>query len=67
MLFRQMVFFAIILYAFIGVFKQPNISRLELGNYLICVFLLISFFKFLIFFLLNKYRSTLGGETLGML
>lgn len=61
LLFRQMVFFAIILYAFIGVFKQPNISRLELGNYLICVFLLISFFKFLIFFLLNKYRSTLGG------
>ena len=62
LLFRQMLFFAIILYAFIGVFKQPNISRLELGNYLICVFLLISFFKFLIFFLLNKYRSTLGGN-----
>ena len=62
LLFRQMLFFAIILYAFIGVFKQPNISRLELGNYLICVFLLIAFFKFLIFFLLNKYRSTLGGN-----
>ncbi|WP_159018821.1 undecaprenyl-phosphate glucose phosphotransferase [Algibacter sp. L3A6] len=62
LLFRQMLFFAIILYAFIGVFKQPNISRLELGNYLICVFLLISFFKFLIFVLLNKYRSTLGGN-----
>ncbi|MEL0651816.1 undecaprenyl-phosphate glucose phosphotransferase [Algibacter sp. TI.3.09] len=62
LLFRQMLFFAIVLYAFIGVFKQPNISRLELGNYLICVFLLISFFKFLVFFLLNKYRATLGGN-----
>ncbi len=59
---RQMVFFAIILYAFIGVFKQPNISRLALGEYLIFVAFSITFFKFLIFYLLNRYRAALGGN-----
>jgi len=49
-------------YAFIGVFKQPNISRVELGYYVLCVFVLISFFKFLIYILLNKYRSAFGGN-----
>lgn len=59
---KQLVFFSITLYAFIGIFRQPNISRLELGNYLICVFSLITFIKFLLFSLLNKYRATLGGN-----
>ena len=59
---RQIVFFAIVLYAFIGVFKQPNISRLALGEYLICVALAITIFKFLIFYLLNRYRAALGGN-----
>ncbi|MDN3664909.1 exopolysaccharide biosynthesis polyprenyl glycosylphosphotransferase [Algibacter miyuki] len=62
LLFKQMLFFSIILYAFIGLFKQPNISRLELGNYLLCTFILVTFVKFLIYFLLNIYRSTLGGN-----
>lgn len=59
---RQIVFFAIILYAFIGFFKQPKISRLALAEYLFMVLLLVSFFKFLVFFLLNRYRAALGGN-----
>ncbi len=59
---RQIVFFAIILYAFIGVFKQPNISRLALAEYLLYVAFAITFFKFLIFYLLNRYRAALGGN-----
>ena len=62
LLLRQTIFFFFILYAFIGFFKQPNISRLALGNYLILVFVLVSFFKFLSFFLVKKYRSELGGN-----
>ncbi|PQV49660.1 putative colanic acid biosynthesis UDP-glucose lipid carrier transferase [Jejuia pallidilutea] len=62
LLLKQIVLFAAVLYAFIGFFKQPNISRLNLGNYLILVFGLLTFFKFLIYFLLNKYRSSLGGN-----
>lgn len=62
LLFRQIVFFAIALYAYIGFFKQPLMSRLALGDYLLLVFLLISVFKFLTIFLLKKYRSVLGGN-----
>ena len=62
LLFRQIIFFCIILYAYIGLFKQPSISRLALGNYIFVVFLFVSFFKLLFFFILNKYREALGGN-----
>jgi len=62
LLIKQIVLFALILYAFIGVFKQPNISRLALGNYLLMVLLIITFFKFFSYFLLSKYRIYLGGN-----
>ena len=62
LILKQTVLFAIVLYAFIGFFKQPNISRINLGNYLFFVFVSITVFKFLTFFLLNKYRSILGGN-----
>ncbi len=62
LLLRQIILFSIVLYAFIGFFKQPNISRLALGNYLLTVFALVTFFKFLFFYLLNKYRAVLGGN-----
>jgi putative colanic acid biosynthesis UDP-glucose lipid carrier transferase len=63
LLIRQFVVFLLVLYAFIGFFKQPDISRLALANYLLFVFVLVAFFKFLTYFLLNKYRSALGGNT----
>lgn len=62
LLFRQMIFFAVILYAYIGFFKQPNISRLELVNYLLFTFVIVSVFKFSTIFLLKKYRTTLQGN-----
>ncbi len=62
LIIKQIVIYAVILYAFIGFFKQPHISRLNLGNYLLFIFGILTFFKFLVFFLLNKYRSALGGN-----
>lgn len=62
-LFRQIIFFAIILYAYIGFFKQPFISRLSLGHYLLFTFITTSLFKFLTTFLLKKYRTVLSGNT----
>lgn len=62
LLLKQLVIFSLALYAFIGFFKQPYISRLNLGNYLVFSFFVLSFFKFLTYFLLNKYRSALGGN-----
>ena len=62
LLLKQFILFSIVLYAFIGVFKQPNVSRLALGNYLLTIFSLVSVFKFTMFFLLKKYRAELGGN-----
>lgn len=62
LLLKQIVFFVIIIYAYIGFFKQPSISRLGLANYLMLIFLLISIFKVLTLILLKKYRSVLSGN-----
>lgn len=61
-LIRQFLIFAIILYGFIGFFKQPEISRLEIAKYFLVVMCLITFFKFFLLFLLKKYRRVLGGN-----
>ncbi|WP_422858224.1 undecaprenyl-phosphate glucose phosphotransferase [Flagellimonas sp. S174] len=62
LLFRQFVFFFLILYAFIGFFKQPVISRLALGQYFIYVFLVVSIIKFLNYVLLLEYREKVKGN-----
>ncbi|MDT0606238.1 undecaprenyl-phosphate glucose phosphotransferase [Croceitalea rosinachiae] len=62
LIFTQFVFFFLILYAFIGFFKQPVISRLALGQYFIYVFIAISFIKFLSYLLLMEYRERVKGN-----
>lgn len=62
LLIRQTILFALVLYAFIGFFKQPNISRLALGSYVVTTFFVISSFKFFTFYLIKKYRTDLGGN-----
>lgn len=62
LLIRQTILFVLVLYAFIGFFKQPNISRLALGRYVLTTFVVISGFKFLTFYLIKKYRTNLGGN-----
>jgi putative colanic acid biosynthesis UDP-glucose lipid carrier transferase len=62
LLIRQTILFAIVLYAFIGFFKQPNISRLALGSYVLTIFTIISGIKFFTFYLIKKYRTNLGGN-----
>lgn len=63
LLFRQFFFFFLILYAFIGFFKQPNMSRLAIAKYAVFVFLAISTIKFISYFLLLKYRQKTKGNT----
>ena len=62
-LFTQFVFFFLILYAYIGFFKQPVMSRLALGQYFIYVFLAVSTLKFLNYILLMKYRKRINADT----
>nr|WP_086476177.1 undecaprenyl-phosphate glucose phosphotransferase [Arenibacter amylolyticus] len=62
LLFNQFVFFFLILYAFIGFFKQPNMSRLALGEYFIFTAIAIFSIKFLNYVLLMKYREKVKGN-----
>ncbi|MEM6894851.1 MAG: exopolysaccharide biosynthesis polyprenyl glycosylphosphotransferase [Bacteroidota bacterium] len=61
LLFRQFVFFFLSLYAFIGFFKQPNISRLNLGIFFLSVFVFIFVLKFLSYYLLMEFRNKVKG------
>lgn len=61
-IFKQFFFFFLILYAFIGFFKQPIISRLALGQYFLYALLAISFLKFLNYVLLMNYRGRVKGN-----
>ena len=63
LLFIQFVFFFLILYAFIGFFKQPNISRLALGQYFIFTFIAIFALKFVNYVLLMQYRERVKGNS----
>ena len=62
LLFVQFVFFFLILYAFIGFFKQPEISRLALAQYFSLVLITIAALKFLGFILLMQYRERIRGN-----
>lgn len=62
LLFIQFIFFFLLLYAFIGFFKQPNISRLELGQYFVFTFLAVFTLKFLNYILLMTYRERIKGN-----
>jgi len=61
-LIRQFLIFSLILYAFIGFFKQPLISRLEMAKYFIAVLFAVTFAKFVFLFLLSRYRKVFGGN-----
>lgn len=62
LIFVQFVFFFLTLYAFIGFFKQPVISRLALGEYFVLVLAIISIIKLLSYFLLMEYREKVKGN-----
>ncbi|MCK0161187.1 undecaprenyl-phosphate glucose phosphotransferase [Allomuricauda sp. F6463D] len=62
LIFVQFVFFFLTLYAFIGFFKQPVISRLALAEYFVITFIIISTLKFLSYFLLMRYRERVKGN-----
>jgi len=62
LVFIQMGFYALILYAFIGFFKQPDISRSYLAFYFLTCSGLVFTFKTLTYLLLLKYRAVFKGN-----
>ncbi|MEX0314075.1 MAG: exopolysaccharide biosynthesis polyprenyl glycosylphosphotransferase [Allomuricauda sp.] len=61
-LFAQFVFFFLIIYAFIGFFKQPEMSRLALAQYFSLVLITVSIIKLLGYVLLMIYRDKIKGN-----
>lgn len=62
LLLKQLLFYSLIILAFMGLQIGPNISKLNLLNYLIISFTVIAIFKFSIYFLLKSYRIKYGGN-----
>jgi len=62
LLIKQFLVYAIIIYAFIGVFRSINIQAFVTFKYLALVFLIISSIKIISFYALKKYRIFLKGN-----
>ncbi|WP_397364224.1 exopolysaccharide biosynthesis polyprenyl glycosylphosphotransferase [Olleya sp. R77988] len=62
LLIKQFLVFAIIVFAFIGVFRSINIQAFDTLKYLLYSFSLISAIKLLSFYALKTYRSYLKGN-----
>ncbi|MGW9684613.1 undecaprenyl-phosphate glucose phosphotransferase [Flagellimonas sp. 2504JD1-5] len=62
LLFKQFGIFFLVLFAFIGFFKQPNISRLNLGIFFVTVFLVVFILKFLNYYSLMEFRKRVKGS-----
>ena len=62
-IFVQFFFFFLILYAFIGFFKQPLMSRFALAQYAVAVLLVITTIKMLAYIMFMEFRGDIvGGE-----
>lgn len=58
----QILLFLIVVYAYMGFFKQPHVGRLALANYILYVACVVFLFKISTFFLLQKFRAVLSGN-----
>lgn len=63
LIIRQGLFFTLIMFAYAGIFPQNDINPNNILKYVIICFVLISFFKYTLFFLLKNYRAYLKGNT----
>nr|WP_313777815.1 MULTISPECIES: undecaprenyl-phosphate glucose phosphotransferase [unclassified Allomuricauda] len=61
-IFTQFVYFFLLLYAFIGFFKQPLMSRFALAKYFVVVLIAITIIKLITYILLMEYRERIKGN-----
>ena len=59
---RQMILFILVMLAFSGFFYGYNIYPRTIIKYALVVFVLIAAFKFALYYLLQKYRASFGGN-----
>lgn len=60
-LLKQFLFISLITFAYVG-FKYKFVTTKEIFTYILVSFVLVGFFKFLVFFLLKKYRIHYRGN-----
>ncbi|MDT8347694.1 MAG: undecaprenyl-phosphate glucose phosphotransferase, partial [Flavobacteriaceae bacterium] len=61
-LLRQSIGFFLVVFAFFGLFNRFEAEAVYVLKYILLTLTVIAVFKFSIFFLLRKYRSSLGGN-----
>ncbi|WP_299363789.1 undecaprenyl-phosphate glucose phosphotransferase [Winogradskyella sp.] len=59
---RQLILFALFVFAFSGLYHELNIYPRPIVKYTLFCFLLITIFKFAIYYILQKYRVSFGGN-----
>ncbi|TXE19080.1 undecaprenyl-phosphate glucose phosphotransferase [Psychroserpens burtonensis] len=62
LILNQLILFTLIIFAFSGYYYNLNIYPITIFKYVLSVFLCIAFFKFTIYYLLQKYRVSFGGN-----
>ncbi|MBF8149000.1 exopolysaccharide biosynthesis polyprenyl glycosylphosphotransferase [Winogradskyella sp. F6397] len=59
---KQFILYLLLVFAFSGIYYELNIYPLPIVKYTLLCFLLITIFKFTIYYLLQKYRTSFGGN-----
>ncbi|WP_104735081.1 undecaprenyl-phosphate glucose phosphotransferase [Hanstruepera ponticola] len=62
LIFRQILLFGLILFAFSGFYRELNILPKVIIKYILSIFILIALLKFSMYYLLQKYRTAFGGN-----
>ncbi|MFD2551540.1 exopolysaccharide biosynthesis polyprenyl glycosylphosphotransferase [Bizionia sediminis] len=60
--FKQMVLFGLFVFAFSGFYSELDLEPRTILKYIGAVFLIVTAFKITFYYLLQKYRSVLGGN-----
>ena len=61
-IFKQSVLFTLIIFAFYGFYHELSVKPSTVFKYILLAFILITLFKFTIYYLLQKYRAEFGGN-----
>ena len=62
LIIRQLLLFTLLVFAFYGYYNELKITASTIFKYVLSSFLLITIFKFTIYYLLQKYRAEFGGN-----
>ncbi len=62
LIIRQFVLFTVVIFAFLGFFREIRIEPTVVFKYILFSLLLVTLFKFALYYMLQKYRISYGGN-----